>query len=322
MYTVYFLYDLFVGFRLLGIRNAPFELLGRDDSVEEFNRLKRELTDTYGRLWFPFYEGSFEEVKKEFASRDDPDTILLIYFHASENSSGIVKQILISREASLPFDDPNVICWMADAGSNYQYQELGRKLGYRGGYPTFLFFSDFKGKLKLECSISGDKISASGLLNALNETKSMLTIRSLDADVLQKSETQILRDDQDIAYQMSLAADKQKREEALRRQEADAEKFENEKIIEEEQKRAEQLRLDRIENLKRSVVPEPPEGIAISTQLLDGKRVNRRFSPSTAINVLFLAFSLSFIYLGCLQFLCCRIGTLARGIPAENSCTS
>lgn len=261
-------------------------MLGTPDSIEEFEKLEAELSDKNGRLWFPFFKGTFEDVKREFASRSDPDTILVIYLHSnSEKGDEIGKQILASREASANYDEPTLICWMANAGANYQYERLARKLGYSGAYPAFLFFSDFKGKLKLEKAISGTEISLSSLNNELNEVKSLLTIRSLSEETNAKSESQILRADQDAAYQMSLAADRQKREEALRKQKEEEMEIERKMALEAELKAEEQERAKRLEKLKENLVPESQEGIIISTQLLDGRRVNHRFALASNIQV-------------------------------------
>lgn len=134
------------------------DLIGQADSLELFLETKKSLIKTYGPIHFPFFEGSFTSVKKEFIKREQPNLILLVYCHADNSpfAQQTMTDIICEKETASSFDRPDVITWMCDVRSNLTYYYLTQKLGYEGVFPAFLFLSEFKGKLRMESSIQGN----------------------------------------------------------------------------------------------------------------------------------------------------------------------
>lgn len=133
------------------------DLIGQADSAELFTATKKSLIKAYGPIHFPFFEGSFNEAKKEFIKREESDMILLVYCHVDNSpyTKQTVKDIICDKETASHFDRPNIITWMCDVRSNLTYYYLTQKLGYEGIFPAFLFLSEFKGKLRLGSSVQG-----------------------------------------------------------------------------------------------------------------------------------------------------------------------
>jgi FAS-associated factor 2 len=104
-----------------------------------------------------------------------------------------------------------------------------------------------------------------------------------------KSESQVLREDQDFAYQQSLEADRRKREERIayeqaeKNAKADSEKALAEIAFKEEQKR--QI----LQDIKSGLPSEPLQDqigcVTLSIQLPLGKRCTRRFTSDTLLKV-------------------------------------
>jgi len=106
------------------------------------------------------------------------------------------------------------------------------------------------------------------------------------------SNEQLLREDQDLAYRMSLEADRVKAAERqkiaeegrLKLKLANQREAENSKLLQE--------RLDNLAKLKQELQPEPEimggNVVALSIQFTGKKRVVRRFSMNSLIQVRFL----------------------------------
>ncbi len=273
-------------FGLIGIRYDPLGLLEQPDSEETFKKWVHQLTERYGRIYFPFYEGSFEDVKKEYIGRRDESTLLVIYFHADykTQSQDNVKGILCNKAVAEHFDQPNVITWMAEVSMNSNYAKLASRLGYNGSFPAFCFFGNVKDRLKLIKSVSGE-ISADRLVNEL------INLLSAKYENIFKSEDQLIREDQDAAYRRSLEADRKKLAEKKAKEEQQTIEQERLKRLEEERIERARTKEVKLAEIKASLPDEPSSTsssiVTVSVQLVGGPRATRKFSPSNKISAIY-----------------------------------
>lgn len=275
-------------------------------------------------MYWPVYHGSFEEVKREIKSREDPQTILLIYFHSKDHPcvGHLRTNILCNKDVSQHFDHPRLISWIADVSTHPVYYELADKLGYHGYFPAFVFFGDFKGKLKMIKSISGTiliptmhfnqifvgNVTSDVLIAALNEIFEVFAMRSalMDHDAVQQTDDRVIRQDQDEAYRLSLEADRQKKIERIRKQELERQRDEEESRKQQDilAKNADKSAI--LARLKESISPEPASDdkdvITLCIQLIGGKRITRRFLKKTLLRVFIYTMGTTF-YLIALSFL-------------------
>lgn len=87
-----------------------------------------------------------------------------------------------------------------------------------------------------------------------------------------------LREEQDAAYQKSLAADRVK--EQLRRRPTVSTPLETEVVTESEKSQKYIVTKQRTRRLGKALGPEPVEGLRFSFQLSTGAKLTRKFSPS------------------------------------------
>lgn len=231
-----------------------------------------------GELRLPVFDGSFADVKREILNREDSEAILLIYFH-SEISLFSYHDILFDSQVAFELDSPKCIFWMCDVYNHPVYYDLAEELGYRGEFPAFLFLGEFKGKYKPVKALSGS-IDSKVLIGALREVKSVFNARRQleEENTAIRTQTQILREEQDLAYKQSLEADRRKAEQKRLEEETIQKELEERELFE-------VLEKSKIETIQLVEEPEPsnPDAVVLSIQLVDGTRVNRRFLKSHRI---------------------------------------
>lgn len=147
-----------------------------------------------------------------------------------------------------------------------------------------------------DCNVLTDiaPLSKKQLIEEMNEVLSNFEIRKIMEEEgnssEMKSESQLIREDQDAAYQQSLEADKRKREEKLAREEAEKKAQDEAERAQAAAKAKEEHKRKLMETIKAELPSEPSASeqgcVTLSIQLPGGKRCTRRFLIESTLSVL------------------------------------
>lgn len=157
-------------------------------------------------------------------------------------------------------------------------------------FPAVLYLAYVERRLLPLYSLQGGVVGASRLLEATLEMLDALAAH--EQTVAQRSSSQSasqrIREEQDAAYQRSLAADAKKEAE---RQRAEQERRQAEDRRAQELADRQARRDERLRQLATLLPPEAGEedgsALRLSLQLLDGRRVIRRFGPEAGLTDLY-----------------------------------
>lgn len=150
--------------------------------------------------------------------------------------------------------------------------------------------------LKMHSSSSVAPVTKNQLIEEMNEVLSNFEIQRImeeegnaSGGKRLKSESQLIREDQDAAYQQSLEADRRKREEKLAEEEAEKKAKADAEIVLAEATLKEEKKKKVIESIKANLPLEPsadePGCVTLSIQFPGGKRYTRRFLSVAPVKV-------------------------------------
>jgi FAS-associated factor 2 len=244
-----------------------------------------------------FYQGTYAQALND-AKRELK--FLLIYLHSETSSPQIhsgqqritetvnfCRNALSNREV-IDYVNRNMLFWACDITSPEGYR-VSHSMNARS-HPLMVIIALRDNKMTVMGRLEGD-CTAEELLarmtRVVNDNERWLNAARHER--LERSLTQTLRAQQDVAYEESLKADQEK--ERKRQMERD-EQAKVEREIQEERD-AEERRLDLKERLRmelvQSVPSEPSEdqvsAISIVFKLPNGMRVTRRFLKTDSLNV-------------------------------------
>lgn len=198
----------------------------------------------------------------------------------------------LSNRDVIAYINKHMIFWACDVSSPEGYRVSHSINARTGHYPLLVIIALRDNKMTIMGRMEGD-CSAEELLvrmrRVVNDNERWLTAARHER--LERSFNQSLRAQQDVAYEESLRAD---REKERKRQEEKEEQRRIEREILEAQE-AEDRRRDLKERLKiqlaNQVPQEPSDGdsdaINIVFKLPNGLRITRRFKKSHSLNVIF-----------------------------------
>lgn len=255
-----------------------------------------------------FYQGTYAQALND-AKRELK--FLLIYLHSEASSPQIqsgqqritetvnfCRNTLSNRDV-IDFINRNMLFWACDVSSPEGYR-VSHSINARS-YPILVMIALRDNKMTVMGRLEGD-CSPEELLTRMRRVVND-NDRWLNAarhERLERSMTQTLRAQQDVAYEESLRADQEK--EKKRQQEREAQqRIEREVQAEQE---AEERRLELKEHLKTELVHQVPSepsesdssAISIVFKLPNGMRITRRFLKTNSLNVNIFIFCLILKY--------------------------
>ncbi|OJI96938.1 hypothetical protein ASPVEDRAFT_158831 [Aspergillus versicolor CBS 583.65] len=258
-------------------------------------RFIREFEEEYGTNSLEFLENGYN-MALEKAHRELKFLLVVLVAPEHDHTDAWVKDTLLSKEVTDFINDPqnNIIVW----GGNVQDAEA-----YQAGNSLRCTKFPFAAAIAHTPGVSSTAMSViariSGATSPAEFVEKLRTSISQNKEPLERiratraeqQASRSLREEQDSAYERSLAID---RERARQRREAEAARQQEEQLAAEQQA-AEEKRLQNVEQWKRwrvqSIRDEPDidvkDAVRISIRLLSGDRVIRRFAPDADMNELY-----------------------------------
>lgn len=199
------------------------------------------------------------------------------------------------------YERDNVLFWIADVYHGEEYACTTSEgfsimdslvaLSYEVcEYPSLLFLAHVSHRLVPLELVTG-MIRAAELLEKTHELQAALLIHeeAQRERTDERSAAQRIRDEQDAAYRRSLEADAKKEAERKRAEKLQEEEQARERALAEQQDRRKRERQSLIARLQRDLPAEcdASDAIRLSLQLLDGKRVIRKWAPANTVEQLY-----------------------------------
>jgi len=236
------------------------------ESQNFLDKFEREFGQDHPRFFVGSYSQAVQQAKREFK-------LLVIYLHSEQHvdTPTFCRDSLCSRPLT-EFIDDNLLFWASNINQSSEGYRVTQILGvsrfpFIGVIRTIENTTALIGKFEGRC-LAEDLIQQ---LAQLIETQSHLLSHARRQEE-ERARNRLIREEQDVAYQESLAADQEKERKA---REEEQRRIELERaIIElEERKKTE------FERKRESLPPEPPsgEGVQVLIKLPSGARLNRRF---------------------------------------------
>lgn len=244
-----------------------------------------------------FYQGTYAQALND-AKRELK--FLLIYLHSetspimsNTNSQRVTETVnfcrnTLANQEVIEYINRNMLFWASDVSSPEGYR-VSHSINARS-HPILVLIALRDNKMTIMGRMEGD-CSPEELLTRMRKVVSD-NERWLNAarhDRLERSLTQTLRQQQDVAYEESLKADQEKeRRRQLEREEQ--QKIENEKL---EELLTEERRRDLKERVKMEMATQLPSeplevatnAISIVFKLPNGMRIERRFLTTNSLSV-------------------------------------
>eukprot|EP01095_Lingulamoeba_sp_RSL-Kostka_P017666 TRINITY_DN9339_c0_g2_i1.p1 TRINITY_DN9339_c0_g2~~TRINITY_DN9339_c0_g2_i1.p1 ORF type:complete len:358 (-),score=114.29 TRINITY_DN9339_c0_g2_i1:115-1188(-) len=294
---------------LISLYNFSFGIfLGRLDYVNHNHLIQPknillDLEKTYGEIHPTFFEGKFEEAinySKEFGR------FLIVYVHSGdhENTPNFCEGILFT-EIIQNYVDENYVLWIADITTK-EGAVINKRLKV-STYPYIgIIHVNDNGQVMLRTHRAGDDIMSmtvddfmTWLLNFHENNQHLIDLQRSERE--QREQDRLIMEEQDLAFQQALEADKEKERlrnlekeeeekkrieaEELEKQLREKELLEQQKLIELEKQQ--QLKLQKRQLIKDNLPEEPNKNeenvITIAIRLIDGSRVKRNFNKLSPV---------------------------------------
>lgn len=266
--------------------------LGPKDTAARF---VREFEEEYGPHSIPFLENGYN-MALEKAHRDLKFLLVILVSPEHDDTSGWVRDTLLSPEVAGFINDPqnNLLVWGGNVRDSEPYQVSNSLRCTKFPFAAAIVHTPnvSSNAMSIVSRISGTTSPAEfeeKLRTAISQNKDPLErIRSQRAE---QQASRSLREEQDSAYERSLAID---RERARQRREAEeARRREEQQAAEREA--AEEKRMQNLQQWKQwraQSIPDEPaadvkDAIRLSIRFSSGDRVIRRFAPDASLEELY-----------------------------------
>lgn len=258
-------------------------------------RLKREFEEEYGPNELPFYDGGYAQAL-DLAKKDLKFLLILLISAEHDDTSTFNRETLLSTEVTAFINDPanNIILWVGDVRDSEAYQVSTALRCTKFPFTSLITHTPTQGSTSMSviARLTGPmapRAYIAKLQSAIAaHSEQLATVRA--ARSAQEFE-RTLRDEQDSAYERSLAQD---RERARVRREAEAAAAEQERKEREEKAAAENLKNKRQQWIRwrsKSIVAEPDldsKNVArIALKMPEAARIMRRFPSDASIEELY-----------------------------------
>lgn len=266
--------------------------LGPKDTAARFTR---EFEEQYGANSISFLENGYN-MALEKAHRDLKFLLVVLLSPEHDDTNGWVRETLLSPEVTECINDPQngLLVWGGNVRDSEAYQVSNSLRCTKFPFAALIAHTP-----NVSTTAMSTVSRISGITSPSEFVDKIRTAISQNKEPLERIRTQrveqqasrSLREEQDSAYERSLAID---RERARQRREAEeARQREEQQAV--EQQAAEEKRMHDLEQWKRwrvqSISEEPgadvKDAVRISIRLPSGDRVVRKFAPETALEELY-----------------------------------
>ncbi|TGO51978.1 hypothetical protein BCON_0150g00100 [Botryotinia convoluta] len=257
-------------------------------------RTKREFEEEYGPNNIPFFDGGYAQAL-DLAKKDLKFLIVHLMSPEHDDTSDFVHQTLLSEEVTSFLGDKtnNIIFWMGDVRDSEAYQVSSALRCTKFPFTALITHTPDQGATSMSviARISGQEAPGAfvaKLQSAMGQHSEKLA--AVRAQRSAQNFERTLREEQDSAYEQSLAQD---RERARQRKEAEAAAAAEEKRRKEEEEAAAKLAENRRQWKQwriQTIQPEPEPGtnvVRVALRMPEGARITRRFEANSGIEELY-----------------------------------
>eukprot|EP01102_Stenamoeba_stenopodia_P017547 TRINITY_DN630_c0_g2_i1.p1 TRINITY_DN630_c0_g2~~TRINITY_DN630_c0_g2_i1.p1 ORF type:complete len:383 (-),score=70.10 TRINITY_DN630_c0_g2_i1:48-1196(-) len=243
------------------------------DPVTISLEFQRRFEEQYGTSHPRFFAGSFSQAVQQ-SKRECK--LLLVYLHSElhVNTPTFCREMICS-ELFTEFTNENFVLWAASIASPE---------GYKVSNVLDVSTYPFLGLLSMDantllCGFEGATdvtTVVDKLTNVLEAETANLTNYRVQQE--ERERDRLIREEQEMAYQLALEADREKERQAQEEEQRLKEMERMAKEAEENKKRA-------IEFKKRNLPPEPAQGqgVQLVVRMPNGSRLSRRFNPTDLV---------------------------------------
>ena len=258
-------------------------------------RFIREFEEDYGKNSLPFYENGYAQAF-DLAKKELKFLLVVLLSPEHDDTSSFVKDTLLSPEFVEFVQDTqnNIILWAGNVQDAEAYQVSSALNCTKFPFTGLIVHtpSVSSSSMSLVARVAGPTPPSSfvsQLRNAIVQNASALSrVRSTRAE---QDATRRLREEQNSAYERSLAQDRerarQKREAESARQRAEKEAQEKAEAAERERRDLEQWRRWRASHIQEEPDQSIKNTVRISIRLPSGERAVRKFFPNATLEELY-----------------------------------
>lgn len=280
-------------------RGSRKPLIPRDNAA----RFIREFEEEYGTNELPFLEKGYAHSLDE-AKRDIKYLLVILLAPEHDDTPDYVKETLLSQDivSFLRNKESNIIVWGGSVQDSEAYQVSNALGATKFPYAALIAHSPARSSRSGSYATSSGMSIVTTLVGVMPPSEFLSKIRramethtpelsQLRAERAERDAVRNIREEQDTAYERSLARDreraKQKREDEQRKKQEEEEAAKAEK---EQQHAAEQLEDWKYWRAAR-ITPEPSANdktaIRVSLRLPNGERIVRRFPGEVSVEEIY-----------------------------------
>jgi len=258
-------------------------------------RLKREFEEEYGSNTLPFYEGGYAQAL-DLAKKDLKFLLIILISTEHDDTSSFIRETLLTPEVQSFFNDTsnNLLLWVGDVRDSEAYQVSTALTCNKFPFTAVVAHTPKVSSTAMSviARVVGPMDASTYLAKVRSAISSheeqLATVRaSRSAQNFERS----LRQEQDSAYERSLAQD---RERARLKKEAEAAAAEEERRKKEAEEAAEKLATNKLQWRQwraSQISPEPSadskDVVRIALKMPEAARVMRRFKAEDDIEELY-----------------------------------
>lgn len=258
-------------------------------------RLKREFEEDYGENSLPFFEGGYAQAL-DLAKQNLKFLLVMLISPEHDDTPSFIRETILSREVQTFFNNPDndIVLWIGDVRDSEAYQVSTALRCSKFPFTALVAHTPQQGSTSMSVltRLTGPMPAAQYITKLqtaiISHQDQLRTVRETrNAQNFERT----LRQEQDSAYERSLAQDRERarlRREAeaaaaeqARREEAEAELA----VLHAEKKK--QWRQWRAQRITPEPSPDAKDVVRIALKMPEAARITRRFPAGAAIEELY-----------------------------------
>lgn len=266
--------------------------LGPKDTAARFIR---EFEEEYGTHSVPFLENGYN-MALEKAHRDLKFLLVLLTSPEHDETNGWVRDTLLAPEVVEFINDPqnNLLVWGGNVRDSEAYQVANSLRCTK--FPFVALTVHTPNVSSTAMSVVGRIAGTTAPSEFVNRLRTAIStnqepLERIRATRAEQQASRSLREQQDSAYERSLAIDRerarQRREAEAARQREEQEAAERQAAEEKKERDLAQWKLWRAQSIRAEPGIDVKEAARVSVRLPSGERIMRRFAPETDIEELY-----------------------------------
>jgi FAS-associated factor 2 len=266
--------------------------LGPKDTAARFIR---EFEEEYGTHSVPFLENGYN-MALEKAHRDLKFLLVLLTSPEHDETNGWVRDTLLAPEVVEFINDPqnNLLVWGGNVRDSEAYQVANSLRCTK--FPFVALTVHTPNVSSTAMSVVGRIAGTTAPSEFVNRLRTAIStnqepLERIRATRAEQQASRSLREQQDSAYERSLAIDRerarQRREAEATRQREEQEAAERQAAEEKKERDLAQWKLWRAQSIRAEPGTDVKEAVRVSVRLPSGERIMRRFAPEADIEELY-----------------------------------